>query len=240
MPSLRRAPDAIPTLQLERFAIGRTARVWSGATRPGKLPKSCKTEGARARALAHRTPSNMDARHRNRPAHSNGIVALLLLTGQRRDEVADAEWAEFDFENSLWTIPSHRTKNGRTHLVPLSAKASELLLALPSRGQRFVFPGEGNKRATFSGWSRSKARLDRQTGVIGWTLHDLRRTVATCLAERSVQPHVVERLLNHSTGIVSGVCAVYNRATYVQEVRLALEQWSQHLAQLVTNGTQSC
>lgn len=164
------------------------------------------------------------------------VVALLLLTGQRRDEVADAEWAEFDLATALWTIPSHRTKNGRAHHVPLSATAIELLSALPSRGQRFVFPGRGGKRETFSGWSRSKARFDRQTGVTGWTLHDLRRTVATCLAERGTQPHVIERLLNHSTGVVSGVAAIYNRASYVAEMRQALDGWSDHLQGMNLNS----
>lgn len=164
------------------------------------------------------------------PFHA--IVALLLLTGQRRDEVADAEWNEFDLTARTWTIPGDRVKNGRKHIVPLSATAIVLLQALTSQGSRYLFPGKGVKRPTFSGWSRSKARFDRQTQVTDWTLHDLRRTVATRLSERGVSPHIVERLLNHCSGTVSGVAAVYNRASYYEEVSNAVEYWAEYLREL--------
>jgi integrase len=81
----------------------------------------------------------------------------------------------------------------------------------------------------FAGWSKAKSLLDNVSGVSGWTLHDIRRTVATRLAEMGVAPHVIERLLNHTTGQISGVAAIYNRARYLDEMRQALELWENHL-----------
>lgn len=163
----------------------------------------------------------------------NAIVQLLVVTGQRRDEVAEARWDEFDFARKIWTIPAQRTKTGdKPHRLPLTDLTLQILNNIPRGTSPFLFPGEGTKRDTFSGWSRSKHRLDERCGINDWRLHDLRRTMITRLAETGVAPHVVERIINHKDGEVSGVAAIYNRASYEKEMREALEKWSKYLSLL--------
>ena len=168
------------------------------------------------------------------------LAKLLLLTAQRRDEVADAEWSEIDFSRRLWTIPAHRAKNGRAHEVHLSAPALEVLQSLPRVSQRFVLSTNGEK--PISGFSRSKRRLDgamanagdaRAPEIPHWTLHDLRRTATTGMARLNFPPHVVDRILNHSGGAIRGVAAIYNRFAYVDERRAALEAWGHCVIALV-------
>jgi integrase len=130
------------------------------------------------------------------------IVRLLMLTGQRRDEVAGMTWAELSEDLATWTIPATRTKNGTPHLVPLSQRARELLHTLPSdrpgdvqgahQGGKLalVFPGE--RGTPFSGWSKAKSALDTASGVSRWWLHDLRRTLATGLQRFGVRLEVTE------------------------------------------------
>jgi integrase len=152
------------------------------------------------------------------------------------------QWAELDTNLGVWTLPGTRTKNHREHLLPLVPAA---LALLPHRrnGQEFLF-GEGPRRAGnphrgFSGWSKSKAALDaRITEALGeplphWTVHDLRRSAATVMADRlGVLPHIVEAILNHVTGHRAGVAGVYNRARYATEMREALERWAEYIAGL--------
>jgi integrase len=163
------------------------------------------------------------------------IVRLLILTGQRRDEVGGMRWAELGPQG--WTIPAARTKNSREHIVPLPAAA--LVLLLPDRGSReFVF-GDGPRRSGdphrgFSGWSKGKAALDARIGIADWRLHDLRRTVATLMADRlGVLPHIIEAALNHVSGHRAGVAGIYNRAAYTAEVGRALDAWAGLLASIV-------
>jgi integrase len=160
------------------------------------------------------------------------IVRFLILTGQRRDEVGGMKWSELDLDRGLWTIPRERTKNGLTHEVPLGSAALEILRSIPRRdGRDFVF-GEG--RDGFSGWSKSKTRLDARITKAGavmrpWRLHDLRRTTATRMAEMGTLPHVVEAVLNHVSGHKAGVTGIYNRATYAKEKREALDGWADNI-----------
>jgi integrase len=154
------------------------------------------------------------------------IVRLLLLTAQRRGEVVGMRWREIDWKEHTWTIPPSRTKNKRTQTLPLSALAIELLRSVPKLHDQFVFPARGNETATPSGFSKTKRRLDDLSGVTSWTLHDLRRTTATHMARDGTAPHVIERILNHSTGVLGGVAGIYNRFEYLPEMRLALDQWA--------------
>jgi integrase len=91
-----------------------------------------------------------------------------------------------------------------------------------------IFPARSGA-TPFSDWSKSKRLLEQISGVAAWTLHDIRRTVATRLAELGVAPHVIERILNHATGQISGAVAVYNRARYLDEMRAALTLWEERL-----------
>jgi len=150
------------------------------------------------------------------------IVKLLMLTAQRRNEIGELRWSEVDMTAATITLPAQRTKNGRAHTVPLSADALEVLRSIPHRNERdLVFGGAG----VFAGWSSSKVGLDEKLGsaVKSWTLHDLRRTGATRLADSGVQPHIIEAVLNHIGGHKGGVAGVYNRSMYEPEKRAALD-----------------
>jgi integrase len=171
------------------------------------------------------------------------LVRLLLITGQRRDEVAHMRWSDLDLDNKVWTIPRERTKSDRLQQVPLSSLAMEVLAETPRLGDYVLSSGvRGDKPV--SGFSVAKKRLDAISGLADWRLHDLRRTAASGMAKLNVPPHIIEKVLNHSTGTVSGVAAVYNRYGYLDEKRDALEAWASQVQSLlaktaVTEGQQS-
>jgi integrase len=165
------------------------------------------------------------------PGGFNAIVRALLLTGQRREEVSGLTWGELDLGVAIWTLPAARSKNGKPHVIPLSEEMQTLLSVQPRlTGTALVFPGE---RGVFSGWSKSKARLDRQSGVSGWTLHDLRRTVATALQKLGVRLEVTEAVLNHVSGSRAGIVGVYQRHEWADEKRAALNAWGAHVVAIV-------
>ncbi|MBB4396682.1 site-specific integrase [Bradyrhizobium sp. ERR14] len=177
------------------------------------------------------------------------IVRLLILTGQRRDEVGGMRWPEV--AEATWTIPGDRVKNHREHILPLAPAALALIEAQPRRSDRDFLFGDGprrkgdNRQRGFSGWSKSKAALDARIlealgkALPAWTLHDIRRSAATRMADRlGVLPHIVEAVLNHVSGHRAGVAGVYNRARYAEEMCNALERWSEHVAAIV--GDASC
>jgi integrase len=166
------------------------------------------------------------------------MVKLLALTGQRRAEVAEMEWREVDEQKALWTIPAARSKNRRTHAVPLAPAALAIIKELPriaskeTKAPVFCFTTTGE--SPVSGFSRAKICLDKaianhEAELAPWTLHDIRRSVASGMAGLGIAPHVVEAVLNHKSGTVSGVAAVYNRYHYDDEKRAALETWAAHL-----------
>ena len=155
------------------------------------------------------------------------IVRLLMLTGQRRDEIADLRLDEITGLETTGSaqieLPASRTKNSRPHDVPLSAPALATLEGVTTEGREYVF-GRGN--SGYSGFSRAKERLDTACGVTDWTLHDLRRTMATRMGDLGVDPHIIEAVLNHVSGHKSGVAGVYNRSTYATQKRAALDTWA--------------
>jgi integrase len=158
---------------------------------------------------------------------------LLLLTGQRLREISDMRWSEIDLEKGTLTLKGSRTKNGTTHVLPLSPQAVTILSEMPRfLDSDYVFTTTGT--TPISGYGRFKQRLDVFVGLDAddWRFHDLRRTAATNMAIIGVQPHIIEAVLNHKTGIVSGVAAVYNRYAYVDEKREALERWANRVAEL--------
>jgi integrase len=160
------------------------------------------------------------------------IVRLLMLTGQRRDEIADLRRAEIDWESRLIALPATRTKNGRAHDVPLSATALEILRGVV--GERdYLF---GRAEGGYSGFSRAKDRLDERCGVKEWTQHDMRRTMATKMADLGVEPHVIEAVLNHVSGHKKGVAGVYNRSTYATQKRAALDTWAGYIQTIIAKA----
>jgi integrase len=167
------------------------------------------------------------------PANDFGrIVKLLMLTGQRRAEIGELRWSEV--EDGAIVLPKERVKNGRGHVVPLSPQAQAVLDDCPAmEGRELVF-GEGE--GGFSGFSAARERLERVNSVTDWTLHDLRRTVATRMADLGVQPHIIEAVLNHVSGHKAGVAGVYNRSTYTTEKRAALDLWGMHIQTLLAKA----
>jgi integrase len=142
------------------------------------------------------------------------IVGMLVLTGQRREEVAGLAWAEIDQRSRLWNLSGARTKNGKPHIVHLSDPAWALLDAVPRLGP-LAFSTDGEH--SFQNFGRSKKQLDAVSGVSGWVLHDLRRTVVSGMARLGVPPHIADKILNHQTGTISGVAAVYQRHEFLAE-----------------------
>jgi integrase len=163
------------------------------------------------------------------PGPYNGIVRLLMVTGQRREEVASMAWAELSDDFSTWTIPASRAKNGATHIVPLASPAQELLRGVPRFGD-LVFPG---LRGPFTGFWKAKAALDAKSGVTNWRLHDLRRTAATGLQRLGVRLEVTEQVLNHVSGSRAGIVGVYQRHDFASEKRAALDAWGEHVIAVV-------
>jgi len=158
---------------------------------------------------------------------------LLMLSGQRRAEVAEMRWSELHLEKRLWTLPSQRAKNGKQHTVPITDAMLDVLRRVPRFiGSDYVFTTTG--KSPVSGFGRLKDRLDKALpeGTEPWIIHDLRRTMSTNMAMLGVPQPVTEALLNHKTGVVSGVAAIYNVYSYADEKREALATWSKHVMEL--------
>jgi integrase len=178
------------------------------------------------------------------------FTRFLVLTAQRRGEVATMRWPDIDLERALWTLPKEATKAGRIHDVPLSAAALDILKSLPrfTKGD-YVWTTTSGEKA-INGFSKAKARLDKETlkrrndaglkgNIADWTLHDLRRTAATCMAKAGVPPHVLAAILNHTPGSTQGVTSIYNRFRYSEERRQALEKWALYVVSLEKPATKA-
>lgn len=169
-------------------------------------------------------------------------LKLLMLTGSRRDEVFCADRDEFDLRTGEWVIPAKRAKNGQVHIVPLSKTALRILESIPRiDGTDKLFPARGNAENGPSGFSRAQARfrssldnaLERDGGD-HWSLHDIRRTVATGMQRLGVRFEVTEAVLNHISGARGGIAGVYQRHDWKHEKRAALDAWDTMLNDIVT------
>jgi integrase len=155
-------------------------------------------------------------------------VKLLMLTGQRENEIGRLRWDEVREEEIV--LPADRTKNGRAHVIPLSEPGKKILSQFKDDSRHCVF---GRDDVGFRGWASGKQLLDERAALPHWTIHDLRRTVATRMAELGVQPHIIEAVLNHVSGHKAGVAGIYNRASYDKEKREALNIWAEHVTALI-------
>jgi integrase len=182
------------------------------------------------------------------------MVQALILTLQRRDEVADMRRSELRLNDRLWIIPKERVKNGKTHEVPLSDAALQLFAKRPKIGKAgllFTVTGE----TPVSGFSRAKDRLDAEIlklqkaeaiergdnpeeidPIPHWTLHDLRRTGATGMARLDVNLPVIERILNHISGSFGGIVSIYQQYQFADKKRKALDDWA-GFVQSIVSGT---
>lgn len=163
-------------------------------------------------------------------------VRVLMLTGQRRSEVARMRWTDLDLEAGTWTLLASHTKSKRAHLVPLSPLTLEIIKGLPRLGD-YVF---GTTVDTpMRGFARPKAQIDRWLKGRGeglsepWRFHDLRRSVSTELGRLGVPENVIRRILNHARqGVTERVYALHS---YAAEKRHALDAWAAEIDRAV-NG----
>jgi integrase len=164
------------------------------------------------------------------------LVRMLILTGQRREEVAGMKWEHLADDLAVWTIPGSETKNGKPHLVPLAPDAQAIIAAhMPKEGERAGLVFVGRLGTQFSGWSKCKADLDKESGVAGWVIHDLRRTMATGLQRIGVRLEVTEAILNHISGSRAGLVGVYQRHDWKDEKAAALAAWAAHVRTVVAD-----
>ncbi|WP_246139545.1 tyrosine-type recombinase/integrase [Phaeobacter marinintestinus] len=166
------------------------------------------------------------------------FLKLLMMTGQRRAEVSDMRWSELILDEGVWELPASRVKNARLHIVPLPPQAVDILRSLHRFfDSDFVFTTTG--RSAISGFGRLKERIEATLpeNTPDWRFHDFRRTASTGMAKIGVAPHVIDAVTNHKSGVVSGVGATYNRYTYLNEKRDALEQWANHVEKITASSS---
>jgi integrase len=160
---------------------------------------------------------------------------VLLLTGARFAEVVGMHREEVG-SDGVWTIPGERTKNHRPHTLPLPPLARQIIDSLPVVEGSYVFTLNGKK--PINGFSRMKATIDEQLSELPrWVLHDLRRTAASGMQRLGIGDAVIERALNHISGVYRGVAGTYQRDPLTNEVRAALLRWSKHVDALVSSET---
>jgi integrase len=173
------------------------------------------------------------------PAHFTTIVRLLILTGQRKGETAALKRAYFSHNEQTICLPSEITKNGREHTLPVGPMAVKILRQACEGQVGYLFPARRRSKCTnepqpFNGFGKAKRDLDKLSGVTGWTLHDIRRTVRTNLSKLKVLPHISERILNHisSRGELEDTYDLYR---FLPEMRDAMDLWEGHVRTVLTN-----
>jgi integrase len=162
----------------------------------------------------------------------SSIVRLLVTTACRRQEVGSMAWSELDREQGTWTIPASRSKSGKAQTLPLPPLAWQIVDTWSERGlwPECLFSEKG-----FSSWTEGKRALDVRCGVANWTLHDIRRSVATHMGDLGISPHAIERVLGHSLG--GSVMKTYNRSVYLNDMRVALATWADFLQSVIDGGS---
>ena len=162
------------------------------------------------------------------------IVRLLILTGQRRGEVANMAWHQIDLEAQTWLIPASLTKSNRAHLLPLSPGVMAVLGTIPRLSANLLFPTAHRNDQPVGSFARFKTELNGRVGFSDWTLHDLRRTFSTNMAKWQIAPpHIIERILNHTNPASLGghVAQIYNRHAYFAEMKDCMCRYEQYLLQ---------
>ena len=190
------------------------------------------TNGSRERVLSDDELARVWRACDDGSEHS-AVVKMLILTGCRRQEIGDLCWSWFAPDMSSFTIPAAHSKNGRPHTLPVMPMMREVVDNVPHMATRDQLFGE--RSHGFTRW-HCKPELDARSGVTGWTLHDLRRTVATRMADLGWQPHVIDAVLNHQSGSKRGISGVYNKSPYANEVRNALATWHDHLRTIIAGS----
>lgn len=242
--------DAIPAKQkaMRRTVFAYASILFGWAVTRGYIPTNplmsmAKPEApkARDRVLTDAEVEAVWTASEALPAPWVQLYRLLLLTGQRKSEVAGLRWDELDRNAAIWTIPADRAKNDKVHIVPLSPPVLAELDALAGGADwpksSYVLTTTG--RTAISGFSKAKRALDDAIAasrdgepITAWRVHDIRRTVATGLQRLGVRFEVTEAVLNHVSGAKGGVAGVYQRHDWKDEKRAALDAWARRLGEL--------
>jgi integrase len=159
---------------------------------------------------------------------------MLIVTGQRRSEVAWMHWGEINLDQGTWTLPAERTKNRYQHVVPISPLMKKVLDSAPGKSG-FVFPSPIARTQPIHSFGRATDALRKCAQVSPFRLHDLRRTAASIMGQIKIAPHVIEAILNHRSGIISGIAAIYNRYGYESEKLDGLCRYGEYLRALIYN-----
>lgn len=224
--------------QHQAFVAIRTLLNWAvreeylGVNPVGSM-KGYKPPKAREHVLSEEELAEVYSKAVSAPYSFGNIVSLLILTGMRRTEVSNLRWSWIDTVDQTITVPHDHTKNGKTLVFPYSQRIHDVLERTPHIDD-LLFPSIKGDGKPFNGWGKSKERFDRTLeDVEPYTLHDLRRTFATTHAKIGTPIHVTEKLLNHISGTISGVAAVYNRHSYVEEMKAATVAYDSYLENLL-------
>ncbi len=200
----------------------------AGIRRVGKIEK-------RARVLMTGELRAVWAALDDEPYPFGPIVKLLILTGQRKGEIGALRWAFI--KDDVIALPGDVTKNGHEHRFPIGELTKSVMEIVRKNDDGLLFPGR--TKEPWNGWYKSKDKLDKKVSIAHWTLHDLRRTFATVHAEIGTPIHVTEKLLNHRSGTLAGVAGIYNRHTYLPEMRQAVETYEAYIARIAGLGQSS-
>lgn len=258
---LQKILDGIPTSKraMRRAVFSYASILWNWAVRRGDVPTNplAVMEKPAAPPARERVLTETEVKHFWEAANKltapfDAFARILLLTGQRRSEVAGMKWMELDRETATWIIPPARAKNKAANVVPLSAPVMAELeaLAIKAWGGKWPdntasWPIDGLVFTTtgttpISGLSKAKAKLDAEMTKLSrgklvepWRFHDIRRTVATAMQRLGVRLEVTEAILHHLSGSRAGIVGIYQRHDWQEEKRLALDAWAAQIATLV-------
>jgi integrase len=234
--------DSIPQRQkaMRRAVFAYASVMFSWSVSRGDIPRNplkdmLKPEAPKARERILTDDELVSIWRASYQSSFGAFYRLLILTGQRKSEVATLQWSHLDRSQATWTIPAAQTKNGKAHIVPLSQAALDELEALggdewPKTG--YVISTTAGKKP-IAGFSKAKKSLDAAQ-VSEWRVHDLRRTLATGLQRLGVRFEVTEAVLNHVSGSRGGVAGIYQRHDWKDEKRAALDSWGAHIQTLLT------
>ncbi len=229
--------DGLPNTPSEALHAYRVIRVFFAWAKARKYVTRSPCEGmtapakdvARDRVLSDDELKKVWDRAKEIGYPYGAIVQLLILTGQRTGEIAALRWDWIDGDTI--TIPAAVAKNGRESRIPYGLLTKSILESVPKFGP-LLFPARGHTDKPFQGFGVRKIALDK-CGVANFTHHDLRRTYATNMAALGAPIHVVEKLLNHTSGAIRGVAAIYNRHAYVGEMKIAVAAYEEKLQSLL-------
>lgn len=215
----------MPSTEQHAFVAIRTMMNWCvlhGLIHASPVPKLRFNIRPRSRVLSDEELKTVWLRANEVGGSFGTIVKALMLTGQRRGEIAALrrKWITAD----ALAFPASITKNKREHRIPMGKRMKKIIDGIPGDTD-LLFPAKGKPELPFNGWGKAKREFDKPLAIAPYTLHDLRRTYSSNLARQGVPIHVTEKLLNHVSGTISGVAAVYNRHNYWDEMLKAVDQF---------------